>query len=628
MSYTLSIKQKLILVVAVALLGFIVQGWVTFGALNKLTDSSEQVIDTQHAAQIVSDTQMKLLTITLNRTSLTPDTIAPFSDHIIEVAQSQQEALEGIVQSSFSSELDTLVAQLGGEVDGYLKRLGDWLEVRKALGIDNQSGLLVKLRQAADEAAKQVKGFSEMERHLQLVVDAEKDYLNSEDPAQENDIAETLNALKALVIELEFEETFMPVIDAYHVAFTKAAEQYLLLKNHDIALKEQRPDIERVASDSARLIAEVILPKAVASAEESSQQARYILLSAAIVTAGIIVLLLTWTGRGITGGLFDTTQFLGRIADGDLSTTLEGYTGKDDEFGRLVASTNSMSQNLRHLVQEADNASNEMAGVAAGLSSSTQKLAEVNEEITGQTTQLATASEQMNVTANEVAKTTSDLHRAAEKTSSASNRGAEVVRNTEDAIKGISSVVDEAAEIVQALGVSANKIGMVVDVIDEIAEQTNLLALNAAIEAARAGDAGRGFAVVADEVRSLASKTVEATTKITNTVNEIQLQSKGAIVAMDRGQKAAAHGVSLGESARKTMEQVRTQTVKASDRTAHIATAVEEMSVTIRDISQNIDQVAEEVRHSRVAAGDIAENAGFVAAKAGELRGVTGNFTL
>jgi len=114
MSYTLSIKQKLILVVAVALLGFIVQGWVTFGALNKLTDSSEQVIDTQHAAQIVSDTQMKLLTITLNRTSLTPDTIAPFSDHIIEVAQSQQEALEGIVQSSFSSELDTLVAQLGG----------------------------------------------------------------------------------------------------------------------------------------------------------------------------------------------------------------------------------------------------------------------------------------------------------------------------------------------------------------------------------------------------------------------------------------------------------------------------------------------------------------------------------
>lgn len=628
MVYTLSIKKKLILVVTVALIGFIFQGWISFRALDQLTVSSAQVVDTQQAAQVVSNTQMKLLTVTLNRSSLSADNLDAFRQRLTDISEQQQLALRQVAESGLSDELDGLAAKLSSGVTNYLTTLGSWLDIKQRLGVDSQTGLQAKLRQAANVAAKQVQGFSEMERHVQLVVDAEKDYMNSEDPLQEGGIKEPMKALKALIVELEFEETFMPAIDAYGVAFNQAGEQYLLLTRLDAELAELRPAIETTAADSARLIDEVILPEALASSASASIKTRYTLLAAAIVTAGIIVLLLTWTGRGITGGLADTTKFLGRIADGDLSTTLDGYEGKDDEFGKLVASTNSMSKNLRLLVQEADDASNEMASVSEGLSSSTQKLAGVNEQITGQTNQLATASEEMNVAANEVARTTSDLHRAAEKTSEASSKGTRVVSNTEDAIRDIASVVNEAAEIVQALGESANRIGIVVDVIDEIAEQTNLLALNAAIEAARAGDAGRGFAVVADEVRSLASKTVEATTKITTTVNEIQSQSKGAIVAMDRGQKAAEHGVKLGGKARETMELVQGQTVKTSDRTAQIATAIEQMSATIRDISQNIDHVATEVRNSQVAAGDIAESAGFVATKAGELREVTGNFTL
>ncbi|MCP4232587.1 MAG: methyl-accepting chemotaxis protein [Aestuariibacter sp.] len=628
MYFILSIKQKFVLAVSIVLVGFVVQGVVTFSAFSQLTDTSAQVRDIQQAAQAVTNSELAVLTLTLHRSSLSKDALGQFYERIEAIGKQQKTALASIGNNISSEELAGLVSSLRNEVLAYLMQLDHWLTIKSELGFGPQSGLLGELREKAAVVTEMVKGFYAMERSLASVIDAEKDYLNSDDPEQKRKFLKSMTALKQLVIELEFQDTFMPAIDAYDLAFGKASDKYLQLSQEDSDLIEQLPRIQSVANSAAKYIAQIILPGAIATTEAASTKARRIFLVAAVVTASVLILVLIWTGRGITRGIVDTMGFLESISAGNLSTTLHGYEGRHDEFGELVASTNHMANNLKNLVQKTDDASNEMAGIADDLSSSTLQLAQGNEQITGQTDQLATASEQMNVTAKEVAQTTSDLHRAAEKTSEAGSDSAHMMHSTEKAIDEISAVVDEAAEIVQVLGESAKKIGIVVEVIDEIAAQTNLLALNAAIEAARAGDAGRGFAVVADEVRTLASKTVEATTKITRTVSDIQKQSKGAIIAMESGQKVTARCVKLGIKAKNAIVEINGQTDKASNRTAHIAMAIEQMSHTIKEITRSIDKVATEVRSSHGTSDDIARHAGYVATRAEDLRGLTGNFKL
>ncbi|HTD05537.1 methyl-accepting chemotaxis protein [Undibacterium sp.] len=111
-------------------------------------------------------------------------------------------------------------------------------------------------------------------------------------------------------------------------------------------------------------------------------------------------------------------------------------------------------------------------------------------------------------------------------------------KNEVDArIRQINSVRDEAQQAsagMAGLQEKSRRIHVIADVINEIATRTNLLALNAAIEAARAGENGRGFAVVAGEVRELAQRTKTATDDIRVMLREINEGAEHASQGMSR----------------------------------------------------------------------------------------------
>lgn len=624
----LTIKYKLVLVAIAAVAGFAVQGGVAFSVLERLSDNFLDIDSAQRVMKIVTDTEVKLLALSLRRSSLTAKELENFAAQIGETADDRSKALEqAVIESEFTA-LKKALEDLNTTMAEHLQDLASWQRVKQTLGVDVKSGLLGELIQIGDTFEADVKGFAYLEKALSRLRGAVKDFLLKGDPVKLKAVETTATDLKNAIDRLEFQDTYLPILDKYNAAFAQVADRYMELRKLEKALDRRIPMLIDTVGRASTLLEDDVLPKARAMANAAVSQTPLVLLASAVMAAFIIALMLTLIGRRIIRGLQDTAKVMSTVAEGDLTLHLSGYDDQRDEFDHLAIAVNQMVDDLKRLVGHVSQASVEMASASDGLVDATDTLASGNRQISEQAQQVATASEQMNATAVEVSQTTADLHHVTEQTSATGSESTRIMLRTGDAIENINQTVNNATDTVRSLAESATKIGVVVEVIGEIAGQTNLLALNAAIEAARAGEAGRGFAVVADEVRNLASKTLQATTQITETVELIQGQSRDAVNDMIKGQEVAAVGAERGNEAVASMERLESQFAGAADRTAQIATAIEQMSVTISDISRNIEHVATGVVSNEQAANELARTAGLVAEKADGLKSIIGHFRL
>ena len=161
-------------------------------------------------------------------------------------------------------------------------------------------------------------------------------------------------------------------------------------------------------------------------------------------------------------------------------------------------------------------------------------------------------------------------------------------------MNGVTDTVLESTERVSQLGERSKEIGQIVSVIAGIAGQTNLLALNAAIEAARAGEQGRGFAVVAEEIRKLAEESSKAAQQISDLIGSIQTETNDAVVAMDRGAKAAESGKTNLATTGDAFNQILERVNYVRDKSAVISDTVKNLMGPIDELAKNIGNVADQ----------------------------------
>ena len=253
--------------------------------------------------------------------------------------------------------------------------------------------------------------------------------------------------------------------------------------------------------------------------------------------------------------IYDQHQtFLGSMATWSVITEKLAQEKREKELTEgLKVTISAVSQNAQALAS----ASEELTAVSQQMSSN-------SEETAAQSNVVASAAEQVSKNVATVATSAEEM--------SASVK--EIAKNANDAAKVATEAVVVASntnKTIMKLGESSIEIGKVIKVITSIAQQTNLLALNATIEAARAGEAGKGFAVVANEVKELAKQTASATEDISQKIEAIQTDTKGAVTAIDQISKV------IGQ---------------INDISSTIASAVEEQSATTNEIARNASEAA------------------------------------
>jgi methyl-accepting chemotaxis protein len=237
-----------------------------------------------------------------------------------------------------------------------------------------------------------------------------------------------------------------------------------------------------------------------------------------------------------------------------------------------------MERQVRDNAEREKQQMEEMKALVTNIAQNAQTLAGSSEELSSVSAQMGANAEETSAQANVVSAASEQVSKNVQTVAtgveemSASIK--EIAKNAADAAKVAGSAVAVAHTTnttIGKLGESSAEIGKVIKVITSIAEQTNLLALNATIEAARAGEAGKGFAVVANEVKELAKETARATEDISQKIEAIQVDTKGAVDAI---------------------KEIGGVINQISDISNTIAGAVEEQTATTNEISRNVAEAA------------------------------------
>ncbi|MFZ6875833.1 methyl-accepting chemotaxis protein [Undibacterium sp. Di27W] len=297
--------------------------------------------------------------------------------------------------------------------------------------------------------------------------------------------------------------------------------------------------------------------------QHTYQSSRMLLIALSMIAAILAVACAWLMTISITRPLARATAVAEKMAQGDLSDTIE--IKLHDEIGKMMHAINGINTglssvigNVRHGTETINVAAAEIASGNADLSSRTESQASSLQE-----------------TASSMEELTSTVKQNADNARQANQL---VISASGVAVKG-GEVVGQVVTTMGSIKESSRKIVDIISVIDGIAFQTNILALNAAVEAARAGEQGRGFAVVATEVRNLAQRSASAAKEIKHLIDD----SVGKV----------EHGSRLVDTAGQTMTDIVASVKHVADIMSEITAASQEQSAGIEQVNLAVTQMDE-----------------------------------
>lgn len=255
-----------------------------------------------------------------------------------------------------------------------------------------------------------------------------------------------------------------------------------------------------------------------------------------LITLLLIILaslLGVWIALSITKPIDTIRLKLKQVENGNLNVTCN-YEGSH-EIGQLSGSFNTMTSNMRSLMEQLSQASGKIKIQSDDLNMIANRSAQASQEVIQTIKSIADgASEQALNSGNAKAvfddlvskfhmtkERFSDVIQVTGKTRKASEDAKTTVDSLMAATKDSLVLSHQIYDRIQNLAKKSQEITHITALIKGISEQTNLLSLNAAIEAARAQGYGSSFGVIADEIRKLSVQSQVSVRNITGIIQGV-----------------------------------------------------------------------------------------------------------
>ena len=318
----------------------------------------------------------------------------------------------------------------------------------------------------------------------------------------------------------------------------------------------------------------------------------------------IIVAILFLYSRNLSRRIQNLQMHILSISELDLSNP-DVQATHNDEIGDMAEELIKLKKALRNIVGLLRNSADVLANSSEELSSSVEEQMQVSESVaktitevsagadknTQNITEISAVIEQVGASTEEMSASASHVNQVTQDAVGDADNGMQLIHRLVAQNDTIQTSMSDITNVSESLVKGSGDIQQIITTIRSIAGQTNLLALNAAIEAARAGEVGRGFAVVAEEVRKLAEQSADATNIIGEIIEKMTTDIQFTVDVVAKANQEVVSGRAATDATQQGFQTIISKLADVRNGIGQISQAVDETANGMQSVVNNVQNI-------------------------------------
>ena len=288
-------------------------------------------------------------------------------------------------------------------------------------------------------------------------------------------------------------------------------------------------------------------------------------------------------------------DIVSRASEGDFTRRGEVT---ENVLGSVADAFNMMLDSISKLVMQAKDSGRRISTAATSILEAARKIALDAKRQGREIVQVNAVMQQASRSMQRVSISADMAKNESQRATVAAQKGADLMDESIQNMQRMRNNVQSTAKTIKSLGDRSLEINAIVEMINDISARTNILSLNAAIEASKAGKQGKGFAIVADEIRKLAERTTNATKEISQFIEDIQIETNDAVLAMEEVTRKVEQGWKQADQGGVMLKDIKQVVSSAAEKIMEISTVSNQMVAEIDKVVEAINSIFQVTRET------------------------------